>query len=340
MKSGNRVYSTLQYLNGVYEKLRPSMGFRAETREEWREWRDKLRAKLVELLGGFPQEKCPLNPEVLETVEEERYIREKVVFDSEPGASVPAYVLIPKGVTSNGKARALLCLHGHGRGKDDVAGIATNEVDRQRFIRPLNYDYAHQFAERGYFVLAPDARCFGERGQDGMTCTWAFTSGLLMGKIMVGMRVWDAIRAIDYLQTRPEVDGERIGCVGLSWGGTHTIYTAALDERIKVAVVSGYFGGFKDVLIDRGCCPCQYVPNILKYADLPDIVSLIAPRPLLIENGTRDPLYTLEVVKEEYTRVERVYNLLGAGDRIDIDIFEGGHQFSGRKAFDWVEKWL
>ena len=97
---------------------------------------------------------------------------------------------------------------------------------------------------------------------------------------MVGMLVWDAIRSIDYLQTRPEVDKERIGCVGLSWGGTHTAYTAALDERIKSAVISGYFSSFKDMLIDRGCCPCQYIPNILKYADFPDTVSLIAPRPL------------------------------------------------------------
>ena len=128
--------------------------------------------------------------------------------------------------------------------------------------------------------------------------------------------------------------------MGLSWGGTHTIYTRALDERIKAAVVSGYFSSFKDILIDRACCSCQYVPNILQYADLPDIVSLIAPRPLLIENGTRDPLYTLEVVKKEYPRVEKVYHLLEASDRVDIDFFEGSHQFSGKKAFDWFDRWL
>lgn len=333
-----RCFSTLKYLTSIHERIKPSMSFKASNVEEWRKWREGLKEKLIELLGGFPEEKYPLNAEVLERVDEEGYVREKVVYDSEPGVSIPAYVLIPKGLA--GRVRALLCLHGHGRGKDDVAGVAANNLQRQQYIRPLNYDYGAQFARRGYLVLAPDARCFGERVKDGMGCSWAFTSGLLMGKIMVGMRVWDAIRSIDYMQTRPEVDKDRIGCVGLSWGGTHTAYTSALDDRVKVAVISGYFSSFKDMLIDRECCSCQYIPNILKYADFPDIVSLIAPRPLLIENGARDPLYTLEVVKEEYAKVERVYRLLGEKNKVDIDIFDGGHMFSGRKAFDWFDRWL
>jgi len=333
-----RSYSIKKYLDSICRDVNPQLQFKAKTNGDWEIWKGDLKAKLIELLGGFPQSKSPLKPEVLERKEENDYWQEKVVFNSQEGVSVPAYVLIPKGIKKNGKARALLCLHGHGRGKDDVAGIASNDVERQEQIRPLNYDYGRQFAKRGYFVLAPDAMCFGERSD--ISCTWAFTSGLLLGKVLVGLRVWDAIRAIDYLQSRPEVDRKRIGCVGLSWGGTHTIYTSALDERIKVAVVSGYFSSFKDILIDRSCCPCQYIPNILKYADLPDIISLIAPRPLLIENGARDSLYTLKVVKKEYTKVEKVYKFLGISERVDIDIFDGSHRFSGKKAFDWFNRWL
>jgi hypothetical protein len=331
-------FSIKAHLDRVYANTTPRFQFNAESKEEWAVWHRNLKEKLVELLGGFPPNRCPLRPEILERVEEETYWREKVVFESLEDVSIPAYLLIPKGIKDNGKAKALLCLHGHGRGKDDVVGIVSDEVDRQQNIRPLNYDYARQFAERGYVVLAPDAMCFGERGD--ISCAWAFTSGLLLGEVLVGLRVWDAMRAMDYLESRPEVDAQRIGCVGLSWGGTHTIYTSALDERIKVAVVSGYFSSFKDILIDRACCSCQYVPNILKYADLPDIVSLIAPRPLLIENGTRDPLYTLEVVKKEYPRVEKVYHLLEGSDRVDIDLFDGSHRFSGEKAFDWFDQWL
>jgi len=336
MKSRN--YSMLFYLQQVHDQIKPQYAFGAVDEAGWRKWHSELQTKLIELLGGFPTEKSPLDSEVIERVECQYYFREKVVFESEPGVSIPAYLLIPKNLPKGKKSPALLCLHGHGRGKDDAASVAKDNVERQKYIRPLNYDYAHQFAVRGYITLAPDARCFGERAD--VNCGWMYTAGLLMGKILVGQRVWDAIRSIDYLQSRPEVDPNRIGCVGLSWGGTHTIYISAVDERIKVAVVSGYFSSFKDALIDRGECPCQYVPNILKYADLPDIVSLIAPRPLLIENGTRDPLYTLEIVQEEYKKVKRVYEVLGAIEKVDIDIFEGGHQFSGRKAFDWFDRWL
>lgn len=333
-----RKYSIKKYLGSVYRNMNPQLQFKAKTKADWEVWKQGLKAKLIELLGGFPQDKGPLKPEVLERREGDDYWQEKVVFNSQEEVSVPAYVLIPKKIKKDGKARAILCLHGHGRGKDDVLGITSNDVERQQYIRPQNYDYGREFAKRGYFVLAPDAICFGERSD--ISCTWAFTSGLLLGKVLVGLRVWDTIRAIDYLQSRAEVDKEKIGCVGLSWGGTHTMYTSALDERIKVAVVSGYFSNFKDMLIDRSCCPCQYIPGILKYADLPDIISLIAPRPLLIENGTRDPNYTLEVVKKEYGKVEKIYKFLGVSERVGIDIFEGSHRFNGKKAFDWLDRWL
>lgn len=119
---------------------------------------------------------------------------EKVIFDSEPGISVPAYLLIPHGVQPVSPARAVLCLHGHGRGKDDDVVLTNSLKERQRYVRPLNYDYARQYAERGFVVLAPDARVFGEQATDGMTCTWAMTAGLLLGKVQP---VYDLLDASD-----------------------------------------------------------------------------------------------------------------------------------------------
>jgi len=328
----------LEYLRDIESKILPTLSFKANTVEEWKEWRKALKEELIELLGGFPERKCPLNPEVLEVVEFDDYVMEKVIYDTEPNFSVPAYVLIPK--NKRGKLKAVFCLHGHGRGKVDVVGLAKDEIERQRYILPLNYDYGLQLVKRGFFVLAPDGRCFGELSKDGVTCDWGFKSSLLLGKTLVGLRVWDAIRSIDYLQSRPEVDPGKIACLGLSWGGTWTAYTSALDERVKVAVISGYFSTFRDMLIERSCCPCQYIPRILKYADFPDIVALIAPRPLLIEYGRRDPLYTYSFVVKAYEKLKRVYKLLGVEDRLDIDIFDGAHMFCGRKALPWLEKWL
>lgn len=335
-----RNYSTLTYLQHIEEQLQPELGFQAKTADEWRAWRDALRERLRQQLGVMPEQRLALNPECLERVEEEGYTREKWVIDTEPDVSMPAYVYIPNDMKAGERRPGILALHGHGRGKVDIAGIVSSAAEYQQRVRQLNYDYARQYAKRGYVVIAPDARGFGERAPQGDTCTWMFTAALLLGKTLVGMRVWDAMRAIDYLQSRAEVDPDRIGCVGLSWGGTHTIYTTALDERIKVAVVSGYFSTFRDVLIDRGCCPCQYVPALRRYADLPDLVGLIAPRPLLIENGIQDPLYTLEVVQEAYPRVKRIYEVAGVPERVDIDFFEGAHRWSGAKAYDWIARWL
>lgn len=346
MRHGGRMSNAANSLStrAYYDRLRadlvPALAFRATSADEWRTWRKELTRQLTDLLGGFPAHRHPLNATVTERVEEEAFVRERVVFESEPGVAVPAYLLLPRGARPGRALPVILCLHGHGRGKDDVVGLAATPKERQQRIGALNYDYGRRFAELGYVVLAPDARAFGERAADGMGCSWAMTAGLLLGKTLVGMRVWDAMRAIDYLQTRPEVDPERIGCVGFSWGGTHTIYTAALDERVKAAVVSGYFGTFGEMLIEAEECPCQYVPRLLRYADLPDLVSLIAPRPLLIEHGTEDPQATTEVVQDAYGRVEGAYRLLGAADQLDLDLFPGGHRFSGRNAFDWMDRWL
>lgn len=328
------------YFERIAAEMRPGMAFRAESVDEWGEWRAGLVTQLKDLIGAFPERRVPLDPRTIDEREEERYTRRRIVFRSEPGALVSAYLLLPKTRRFGERTPAVLCLHGHGRGKDDVAGIAPSLKERQRRIRPLNYDYGHQLAERGYIVLIPDARAFGERGEDGMDCAWASTTALLLGRTLVGLRTWDAIRAIDYLQSLADVDPERIACVGLSWGGTHTMYTAALDERVRVAVISGAFGTFKDTLIDAPECPCQYVPHLLRHADLPDIVSLIAPRPLLIESGTGDQHHTIEVVHDAYRDVRRAYRVLSAEDRVALDVFAGGHRFNGEKAFPWLERWL
>ncbi|MDQ3695544.1 MAG: dienelactone hydrolase family protein [Chloroflexota bacterium] len=333
-------FSLKAYYDRAWEERRPALTCRATTVDEWRHWRAALRARLADLLGPFPNEPGSPRPTGLDRVETDRYVRQKITFDSEPGMTIPAYLFTPRDAAPGERLPALLCLHGHGRGKDDVAGIASSPKERQQRIRALNYDYGHRLAEQGYVVLAPDARGFGELAADGMTCAWAMTAGLLLGKVLVGLRAWDAMRAIDYLQTLPHVDPARIGCIGFSWGGTHTMYTAALDDRVRVAVISGAFGSFKDALIDAPECPCQYVPNLLQWADLADIVALIAPRPLLIEQGADDPHYTREVAHAEYERVRRLYALLGHAERVAFDPLPGNHRFGGDTAGAWLARWL
>jgi pimeloyl-ACP methyl ester carboxylesterase len=127
--------------------------------------------------------------------------------------------------------------------------------------------------------------------------------------------------------------------MGFSGGGMNTLYTAALDQRITVAVISGYFSHYR-FLRQAIHCDCNYLPRILEYADMPDVGCLIAPRPLLIVGGTQDPIFPQDGVVAAFNEVVKAYRLLGVEDRLEMDIFEGGHRFNGAKSFGFIERWL
>jgi pimeloyl-ACP methyl ester carboxylesterase len=332
------LFSTEQFLKARWHAIAPKLAFRARSREEWLAWQAALRAKTRELLRLPDEAPAPLNPRTLETVQDDGFRREKVVFDTMADFSVPAWLLIPDDA-GNEQRPAILALHGHPFGKSAVVGLPETEDQRTRG-RAYNDDYARQFARRGYVVLAPDARGFGELGGGRNTCQWLARNAFLLGYTLKGLRVHDAFRALDYLQSRPEVDPERVGCVGLSWGGAHTAYTTALDPRIKAAVVSGLFSTYGDIFLERDNCICHYVPDMLQWSEYTDVVGLIAPRPLLLEVGDQDPLLTPAVVDAEYARLQEVYRQAGMPDNVAIDRFDGRHQWHGTVAYAWMDRVL
>jgi dienelactone hydrolase len=158
------------------------------------------------------------------------------------------------------------------------------------------------------------------------------------------MWAWDLMRLADYVETRPECDARRLGCAGLSGGGLQTLWFAALDERVQCAVVSGYLYGYKDSLLKLATnCSCNYVPHLWKLADMGDLAALIAPRPLLVETGTRDALNGergAANVTEQLAITRQAYRLLGAPDRLAHDLFEGEHMWHGECALPWLDRWL
>ena len=340
-----RNLSVGEYYRRQYARASKSLAFGASSPEEMAEWRAAFGEKLRECLGPFP-ESCYLDPEVIETVDAGSYRRERVLFNSEPDMAVVAYVLVPKGIEQGERRPGVLACHGHGNGKDDVVGIDHGEKNRRDRIRDLNYDYAHELACRGYVVIAPDWRSFGERRLGGDfgardACNVFFIKGMLLGLNLLALNIWDAMCSIDYLQLRTEVDPNRIGCVGLSYGGTMTLYTAALDERVKCTVVSGYLNSFESYAIGLGnTCGAQTPAGLLSYGEMSDIGCMIAPRPLLIESGTGDDGFPIDASREAAGAVSRAYGVAGVPDRFDVDEFDGGHQWSGVKAYDWLDKWL
>ena len=302
--------------------------------ESLADWRGRRRAGLVELLGAIP-DRVPLALETLEVTECDGYRREKVVFDTEDTMSVPAYLLVPDDRT--GPGRAVLAVHGHGPGKDAVCGIEPTEAP--------NGDYAHQLAVRGYVVLAPDMRCFGERldwnPPDHYACDTNLVHAYMAGWSPLTQNLWDLARALDVLEGHPLVDPGRIGMAGLSYGGTVTLFLAAWDERVVAAVVSGYFSSWAEShKMPWNMCGSQVLPGMLGRLEHVDLGALVAPRPLLIESGTDDDIFPVATARAEVDKLRVVYDSLGAGDLLVHDVFDGGHQWHGVKAYEFLDRWL
>ncbi len=321
------------------------MGFRAETLPEWKLWRTRLQAKLKQLTGYNRLLPAPLKPRITETVDCGDYLRQRVEIQTEPGLFMPFFVLVPH--RRKPPYPPVIAVHGHSSaGKLSVVGLPFND-EHHRLIQAFNYAYGVEFVRQGCIVFCPDARGFGERREKGPVTLLGSSCGILnpagypLGLSLAGMWAWDLHRLIDYVQTRKDSRADKLACVGLSGGGLQTLYAAALDDRISCAVISGYFYGVKQALLDCVCCQCNYVPDLWKYADMGDLGALIAPRPFCIETGDQDELNGssgLKNVRSQVNIVRRAYALLGAPKNLTHDIFNGQHKWNGVKSVPIVMK--
>ncbi len=340
-------YFTENFLKAFYRKIKPSLSFECKDKEEFEKWKEKLILKVKELLGEFPS-LAPLKPQLFSQEEKEKYIREKWVIQTEEDCFMPLYLLIPKGRKEGQKLPAILCCHGHGPyGKDPVAGVHFHHPERIRDIQRLNYNYGEQMAMRGYVTICPDWRSFGERigyfnpyqGKD--ICNVHFLQHLLLGRTLFASNLFDGMRAIDFLLTREEVDKEKIGCMGLSFGGTMTLYLSLLDDRIKAADVSGFATTTWHWAIDRpNFCGSQLIPHLYRYADIGDIFCALAPKPLLIESGSTDTCFYFSHSLPVHEKVRKAYRIVGKEENLWIEAFEGEHSFSGKKAPEFFDRFL
>ena len=336
-----RNFSMKAYWDDMALNWKPLLTFAGDTREDWESWSRQANVKLLELLGEFPA-KADLAPETEWSVEDGDLIRERIIINSEERMSVPFFLLKRKDMRNDRSNAAILCSHGHGKyGKDPVAGVRSSEGRRQD-IREMNYNYAEQMAREGYVTLTPDLRVFGER-RDGMNpfpgcdpCDINFVKGALFGVYTLTLNIFDMTRCVDYLETREEVDPSRIGMMGLSYGGTMTAFTAAVDKRIRAADVVSYINPFAGFAIrDANSCGSQVVPGLYRYFDTHDIAGLIAPRPLLIEMGLYDECFSFRELYKGYRAVEKIYEAADAADELFADVHCGGHAFAGGKAFEF-----
>ncbi len=293
-------------------------------------WQARLRRELKRLVGAWPAERVPLKPRHLWTRPHEFGTIEKLVFRSEAHADVPVYLCLPK--NAQPPYPAMICLQGHSTGMH--VSIAAQRADE---LQPMSVEGDRDFAlgcmARGVAALCIEQRSFGERReqrQDQVSpqgCHDAVVHALLLGRTLVGERVYDVDRGIDFLETRPEIDSKRIGVMGNSGGGTTTIYAAALLPRLAFAMPSCAVCTFRDSLMAIYHCADNYVPGLMQVAEAGAVLALAAPKPMVVVAGQTDTIFPIGGVKKAFRETKAIYKAAGVADRCHLVVGPEGHRF-------------
>jgi dienelactone hydrolase len=356
-----------------------SLSYLSKDWPELEQWRIQGRAKMMELLAYSPSP-VPLNPVILEKVKKAGFTRYKVQYSVTKFRKTEAFLLIPDSLT--GPAPAVIALHDHGGfyyfGKEKIVETENQPQVLKDFIKGAyeGRTYADELARKGFVVLCPDAFYFGSQRIDinqipeyftqkypdlksadenkviiayNQFCNeheqiiskYIFDSGTTWpGVLFYGDRI-----SVDYLLSRTEVDPSRIGCIGLSIGGFRSAHLFGLDPRIKVCVDAGWMTSYVKQMDNhlRHHTWMIYVPHQLEFLDLPDVVSLSAPRPLMIINCNKDQLYTLDAMHSAADKLETIYRKLDAPDHFKVKWYDVPHSLNiemQNDAISWLENWL
>jgi len=293
---------------------------------------EEFKKRYKECLGDMPQEKYPLNPKIEQKflLNDTSVIQEKVVYNTEEFVQVPAHVYYAK--DRKGKMPGVLLLQGWDFSKWSFPFLKTH------------------LAREGYFVLFPDNRCSGERRREEGEKEQlnVIPAASVLGKTFMGMNTYDNMRAIDYLLSREEVDNERIGVVGLCWGGMQAYNLSALDKRVKCVVCVNSNSTYRALLEEfisysAHTCIGTYIPNLMKYGDTIDIYALIAPKPLLLMNNANDNWFPVSGYLEICKELEKVYKTFGVPQNFRHLISSNIHDITGiyeEETIKWLNKHL
>jgi dienelactone hydrolase len=366
-------------LYGPITRIRDAYGWATESFAQDRfkaadhpAWRKTMLDEVFAAMQYAPA-KCDFAVQTVEKVDCGKFIREKIYFNTTPELRVPAYVLVPKGLTA--KAPAIVALHDHGGfyrwGKEKLVKLPDEHPSLTEFKGCYaNRSIADDLAEQGYVVIVIDMFYWGERrlrlpddpktgpgeskedvnrfnsargSMENLVARTIYTSGFTWA----GLIFWDDIRTVDYLASRPEVDANRIGCVGLSVGSWRTAHLTALDDRIKAGVAVCWLSSFRDLQARHTIHTVGFtkvLAGMYRRLDMPDVVSLAAPRPLLCINGMQDGLFPVETgVKPAYRTLEKVYAKLGAAEKFRGHLYDSPHEFNAemqQEAWAWMKKWV
>ena len=344
----------------VESQCKRSLSFLDDRWKDVAEWKAAARAKVMELLAYEPPA-CNLDPRVHRVDEKGGIVTELVSWAQPFGPRTEAFVVHPAG-RRTATLPGVVALHDH-------SAFKYFELKRETYA---GKSWANELAARGYVVVVPDSFLWGSRkmspesvpqgdalrvlreapGSDAYIDAYNELAAdyetiiaktlFLSGATWTGIMAWEDRRAVDYLVTRADVDASRLGCGGLSGGGLRTIYLAALDDRIRCAVCSGFMSTAREMLSEkvRRHTWMFQVPHLSALLDLPDVASLHGPLPLMVQCDRDDPLWTLEGQERACSRIAACYDKMGARESFSGQFYPGPHKFDlpmQKDAFDWFD---
>lgn len=325
-----------RYFQAETQKLSSRCLTDIETLDGWKAKRPVYKKQLLEMLGLDPfPEKTPLHATVTGTVDHAEFTVENLHFQSKPHLYVTANLYIPKGLDK--PAPTILYVCGHGPTKKNGVSYG-NKVTYQH--------HGGWFARNGYVCLIIDTVHLGEiEGIHHGTYRYNMWWWNCRGYTSAAVEAWNCVRALDYLETRSEVDASRIGVTGRSGGGAYSWWIAAIDERIKAAVPVAGITDLQNHVVDgcvEGHCDCMYLCNTYRW-DYPMVAAMVAPRPLLISNTDKDGIFPLDGVVRLHKKVRDIYKLYDAEKNLGLHITEGPHKDTQElrvHAFVWFNRFL
>lgn len=289
--------------------------------KEYAAWKAEIKEKFIELTGldKIAKNACPLNVQIESEEQKDGYKQIRFVFESEKGAFVPCYLLIPD--TGKEKYPVAITLQGHSSGFHNSVGIVKYEQDVEYQTRGK---FAVQAVQNGFIALAIEQRGMGERRPNerhqkaANMCEYEAHIALLLGRTILGERMWDVSKAIDALAMFSQCDLDKIFITGNSGGGTMSFYAACFDERIKLSVPSCAFCTYEDSIMNWFHCSCNFIPHAYEWFEMQDLACLIAPRKLIVIAGEQDQIFPIYGVEKGYKTVEKIFAKAGCKENCTL----------------------